>query len=532
MGNLRKQVSSFALGDLRLFILPLLCVLLYLPSLNHNFILDDRWLVVENPYIKSWKYLPQMLTEDLWNIWDRHNYWRPVLSISFALDFSLWGLNAFGFHLTSALLHAINAVLFYFLAEKFQNRSSALLAALLFALHPIQAQAVNLITSRGELLAAFFTLLSIQALFSGKTFFSLLLMIPALLSKETSMVLPAVLLASGFITRDKRWATKTALALMVLAIYLLVRFSLGFTFSLPQSVFSYNAPLPARILLAFKVLALYFLALVNPSQVPHPFWSVEVPTSFSDAYVILGIGVLGLLLGAIFWNWRKNPALALGLAWFVIYFVPISNLKQLNQPMAEHWLYVPMTGLCLSFGAALDALLTRLSSKALLKEGLVAAVGIFLVLGAIATGEKIGIYHDDEFLWLAVVHANPQLARAYSILGTIFLSRQDIPRAKEFYTKALSLDPNEFIANYRMGFLLYQAGQRDQAQSFLRRVVRSEPSPLYAILTVAHAWEMLGDQQKALSYYQKARAIDPNSSRIQEKIAALSSPRPHPEPER
>jgi len=357
-------------------------------------------------------------------------------------------------------------------------------------------------------------------------------MIPALLSKETSMVLPAVLLASGFITRDKRWATKTALALMVLAIYLLVRFSLGFTFSLPQSVFSYNAPLPARILLAFKVLALYFLALVNPSQVPHPFWSVEAPTSFSDAYVILGIGVLGLLLGAIFWNWRKNPALALGLAWFVIYFVPISNLKQLNQPMAEHWLYVPMIGLCLSFGAALDALLTRLSSKALLKEGLVAAVGIFLVLGAIATGEKITIYHDDEFLWLAVVHANPQLARAYSILGTIFLSRQDIPRAKEFYTKALSLDPNEFIANYRMGFLLYQAGQRDQAQSFLRRVVRSEPSPLYAILTVAHAWEMLGDQQKALSYYQKARAIDPNSSRIQEKIAALSSPRPHPEPER
>ncbi|MBI2351012.1 MAG: tetratricopeptide repeat protein, partial [Deltaproteobacteria bacterium] len=110
--------------------------------------------------------------------------------------------------------------------------------------------------------------------------------------------------------------------------------------------------------------------------------------------------------------------------------------------------------------------------------------------------------------------------------GTLFLSRQDIPRAKEFYTKALSLDPNEFIANYRMGFLLYQAGQRDQAQSFLRKVVRSEPSPLYAILTVAHAWEMLGDQQKALSYYRKALDLNPSSARIQEKVANLEKTAP------
>jgi len=527
----RKHPTRRTTEILLLFSLPLLCILLYLPSLDHNFILDDRWLVVENPYIKSWKYLPQMLTRDLWNVWDHHNYWRPVLAISFALDFSLWGLNAFGFHLTSALLHATNATLLYLLVKKFHNRSCALFAAFLFALHPLPVQAVTLITSRGDLLAALFTLLSIQALFSRKTFLSLLLMIPALLSKETSMVLPAVLLASGFITRDKRWPTKTALALMILAIYLLVRFSLGFTFSLPQSVFSYVAPLPARVLLAFKVLALYFLAFVNPFQVPHPFWSVEVPTFFSDGYVILGIGVLGLLLGAIFWNWKKNPALALGLAWLVIYFVPISNLKQLNQPLAEHWFYVPMIGLCLSFGSALDVLLRHLSRKAFLKEGLVTVVGIFLIFEAIATGEKIKIYRDDESFWRAVIRANPQLARAYSILGTIFLSQEDIPRAKEFYLKALSLDPNEFVANYRMGFLLYQAGQHDQAESFLRKVVRSEPSPLYAILTVAHAWEMLGDQQKALSYYQKARAIDPNSSRIQEKITALSA-RPHPEPGR
>lgn len=508
-------------------LLPLLSVLLYLPSLNHGFILDDRWLVVENPYVKSWAYLPQMLARDLWNVWDHHNYWRPVLALSFALDFSLWGLNPFGFHLTNILLHAVNVTALYLLATKLQGRSCALFAALLFALHPIQAQAVNLVSSRGDLLAAFFTLLSVHSLFLGRTALSLVLLVPALLSKETSMVLPAVFFGVLLIKENKR-DRKILGAFAILALYLVIRFSLGFTFSLPQSPFSYEASLPTRILLAFKVLALYFRALLNPLEVAHPFWSVEVPRSLTDFHVLSGVLVLGLLLGAIYWSWRKNPVAGLGLVWFLIYFVPISNLKQLNQPMAEHWLYVPMIGLSLSFGAAWDAAYKRLSELPFLRGAGVAAVGVLLASHALAASEKTKIYRNDESFWLAVTRANPHLARAYSILGTIHLSREEISLAREFYAKALALDPEEFVANYRMGYLLQRAGQREESKSFLLKVVRSEPSALYAILTVADAWEMLGDREKALHYYRKALALHPGAIPIQRKITALVS-RPPPE---
>lgn len=73
MPESRRKISSWVLDCLPLFLLPLLCLLLYLPALRHDFVMDDATLVVGNPYIKSWRYLPQMLSEDAWNVWERHN---------------------------------------------------------------------------------------------------------------------------------------------------------------------------------------------------------------------------------------------------------------------------------------------------------------------------------------------------------------------------------------------------------------------------------------------------------------------------
>lgn len=290
MSESSKHISPRALGHLPLLLLPLFCVLLYLPALYHDFVFDDGALVVDNPYIKSWKYLPQMLSKDAWNISDPGNYWRPVFSISLALDYFLWGLNPVGFHLTNILLHALNAVLLYSLGRKLQNTTGAVFASLLFALHPIQAHAVNVIsTMRADLLAAFFTLLSLQAFFSRRTIPFAVAFILALLSKETSMVFPLAILFAGIIVEKSKQDLRLILAFVILGLYLVVRFSLGFSFSLVPLIFSYQAPWDIRLLLAFKVLALYFLAIFNLFEMPHPFWTVEMPTSVNDTYVMSGM---------------------------------------------------------------------------------------------------------------------------------------------------------------------------------------------------------------------------------------------------
>lgn len=521
MSKLRKRMFPWVLSQLPLFLLFLLSLFLYLPALQHDFISDDRPLVVENPYIKSWTYFPEMVGSDAWNIAESANYWRPAFSISLALDYSLWGLNPLGFHLTNILLHAINVALLYLLGRRVQNTTWAVFAALLFALHPIQVHAVNFISTRGELLAAFFTLLSLLAFLSGRKISFAIAMALALLSKETSMVFPLAILFAGLIVEKNKKDLRLILAFFVLGLYLAVRLSLGFSFSLIPLIFSYQAPWDIRLLLAFKVLALYFRAIFNLFEMPRPFWTVEMPTSVNDPGVTSGMLIFLLLLGVIWRAWKKEPIVAFGLAWFVIYFLPISNLKQLNQPMAEHWLYIPMIGLCLAIGGIFNASFIARREVHLLRVGLTAAFAAFLIFAALVLREKTAIYQDDESFWRATIRANPQIAGLYSILGGTYLARQDIPKAKEFYAKALALDPSDFSANYMLGSLLFKEGQRDRAKVHLERITGVDPRLKIEFPAVAHAWEMLGDKQRALLYYRRALELNPASAWVKERVTVL-----------
>lgn len=446
-----------------------------------------------------------------------------MFSISLALDYSLWGLNPLGFHLTNILLHAISTVLLYLLGRRLQNTTGAVFASLLFALHPIQAHAVNVIATRADLLTAFFSLLSLQAFFSRRTISFTVMLVLALLSKETSMVLPVALLFAGLMIEKERPDLRLILAFAILGAYLVVRLSLGFSFSLIPLIFSYDASTAGRALLAFKVLALYFFALLNPFEIPHPFWTTEVPGSSSDPGVVSGIVILLLLLGIIGKSWKKEPVVAFGFVWFAVYFLPISNLKELNQPMAEHWLYLPMIGLSLTFGTGVEACSSLLPKRHPMQAGIVAAIAVFLIFAALVVGEKTKVYQDNETFLLAVIRVNPRVAGLYRILGNTYVQLGDTARAKQFYVKALDLDPEDLFANERLGFILQKQKQPEEAKIYLTRVTQYNPTRLSEIVTVAHAWELLGDKEKALSFYRKAFTLNPQAPGIKEKLAALGT---------
>jgi len=141
------------------------CSAAYFNTLFFNFVCDDHSLIIDNPYIRAFKFLPLFFTHDIWNISImaiNSGYYRPLLGASFMLDYALWHTNPFGYHLANLIFHILVAILVFLLVEMlFKNRVIAFSSALLFSVHPIHTEAVSFISGRVDVLCLFFFLLSL-----------------------------------------------------------------------------------------------------------------------------------------------------------------------------------------------------------------------------------------------------------------------------------------------------------------------------------------------------------------------------------
>jgi hypothetical protein len=188
---------------------PLLAILVYLPALGNNFVnLDDDLYILENPHLL--RPLPELISWALTQTYQ--SLWAPVYWLSLALDRALWGWNPFGFHLTSLLLHAANALLVARIVHRLAGQAGRsgrvdafvpLSAAALFALHPVQVESVAWIASRKDVLSALFLLFSVERYIDsaagsahrqGASYrLALAGFVLALMSKPMALTLPAVL---------------------------------------------------------------------------------------------------------------------------------------------------------------------------------------------------------------------------------------------------------------------------------------------------------------------------------------------------
>ena len=209
-------------------LLLLLAFLPYLNSLADGFVYDDQFQVVANPYVHSFRYLGRIFGGTVWTfqgVGGISNYYRPMMTLAYLACYKLFGPIPFGFHLLNVILHAgVVLLLFAVTRRLFGDHRLALVAAGLFAIHPIHTESVSWIAGVTDLELAFFFLLTFllylglpQAEASGKGLQRQLLVLGAyvlaLLSKEQALVLPAVAAAyEHFYREDRRetaWTAKT-----------------------------------------------------------------------------------------------------------------------------------------------------------------------------------------------------------------------------------------------------------------------------------------------------------------------------------
>ena len=352
-------------------------------TLGHEFTWDDGYNVVENTAIRSLSNVPSFFTE----AWGAHaseamnqaintNYYRPVSLTSYALDYALFGLNPMAFHAVNVLLHALCAVLVFVVGWRVTERLSrdanwrfgVLAGGLLFAVHPVHTEVVNVITYRTDLLAALFyaALLAVwvgpQERRPRETERWLIYGIAPLLyalglgSKEMAVTAPGACFILDWMLRREELSLPRRLSRMmplvpVLAGYMLVRANL-----LTSSPYTFFADAPALDVATtmLGVFGRYVLLIVSPWPL-NPFydWSVLQPGEPSQLLrVCAGGALLTFWLLAIWVYRRKRPAIALMLGFFLLALIPVSHIAPIVVAAADRFLYLAIAGPLFAIGLA------------------------------------------------------------------------------------------------------------------------------------------------------------------------------------
>lgn len=419
----------------------LLTAVVYLPSIGGAFQFDDYRVIVDYPPVHTWAALAAHLGAGV----------RPLLKASYALDWTL-GARAAGFHAANVALHALNAALVYALglrlcarwrgeAEATRLRGAALAAALLFALHPLQTEAVTYVSGRSVSLMASFYLGALLAYLHGRSRLSAVLFVGALATRETAVTLPAVLLLAelcgparaGWRTVAARQAAHWALLAAAGLVFLLVpRYAELLSYGYTQRDVFGNLRAQAG---GVAYLLAGLIGLRGPNIDPAlPVPAVWDATLALQAAALAALALIGVL------NLRGRPWIAFGLLWFFVQLAPTNSVVPRLDVANDRQLYLAAWGLYLALAVQIARLAAPLWP---LRWPLRAAVAALCVAAAAASVARQLDYRSEIGLWEASVRAAPWNPRAHNNLGYAYFLAGRRSDARREFRAALVFDPGD-----------------------------------------------------------------------------------------
>jgi tetratricopeptide (TPR) repeat protein len=405
-------------------------VAVYFSALHGVFQFDDYLVIIDNPAVHSWAaWLASMPGI------------RPLLKLSYTANW-VAGLDLAGFHLFNIACHAANALMALALFRRWPGAAgsgAALVAALIFAVHPAMTEAVTYISGRSvSLMATFYLgtfLVWLRASETGderwRTVAAPLLFIAALATKETAWTLPFALLLWEY----ARTGTWRAAATRLLPLWIVLAAALAVMAGLPGYrrlvTFSLESRAPLDNLLTqiggqFYLLQQWLLPMPNIDP------DLPVVTGLTPAIAMQSLLLGGLLAGGIY-ALRRRPWLGLALLWFFLHLLPTNSLLPRLDVANDRQLYLAGLGPALIAAMALAHIRLRAVSHAL-------TLAVLLML-ATATASRNLDYRSERALWEATVSLSPHKARAWLNLGYACRLSGDLRAARAAYERALQIDP-------------------------------------------------------------------------------------------
>jgi hypothetical protein len=439
-------------------------ILAFLNTLSHAFVYDDALLISE-PLLQSLAGWREILTSPFFHSAANDiDVWRPVASLSFALDFAIsrariGAPDPLVFHAGNVFWHALSSGLVGVLALRLGlGRAAALASGLLFALHPIHVEAVANVYQRQELLAASFGVAFLLAHVAARPLAAGVLLLLALGSKESALgFVPIPFLLDALVLR-RRWRRASAWIPIVVAVgaYLFLRsHALEGVQARPMMLENpaATAPFLERIATAARVQLLYLRLLLWPVGLSsdYSFDEIALVSSLLSPFVI---GFVGLVAAAACVSWRcrsKRPRVALDVLAYASLFAVTSNfLLPIGTIAGERLVYAPSIAVCLLFAEGVNFAVERGRAR-------IALLCVAAVIAACAalTVRRNAVWKDDLTLFRDQVATAPRSAKAHLNLGIVLQRAGEDAEAARELQASVAIFPEHSHTWYALGNALY-----------------------------------------------------------------------------
>lgn len=529
-------------------------VLVFLPALKSDFVSwDDHSYVQENLHIRS---LGTPFLKWAFTNFDERT-WHPLTWVSHALDYAIWGLDPFGHHLTSVLLHALNTFLFVILlagllnvgrelragpdqASRFGGKAPLLTAAaagLLFGLHPIHVEPAVWISGRKDLVCALFSLSALIAytryargapdltvrrgpfepLRDRRYLLAACFLALALLGKAMATTLPCVFLLLDWYPFERIGSLKTLargaaeklpLIGLSLAAGVLAVLANASTSGAP------SVPLSTRLTVALSSLMLYLRNIVFPVDLL-PYYPYPVDVSLFSGKDLVAAGAAAAITAACFLTAKKRPLWLAVWGFFIITLLPVIGIVQISEhSMADRYAYLPGAGIFLLIGLAVAWIWGKAGTLARRNAFTRTGTGVLAVLLLLAlsraTQGQIGIWRDSITLWSYVIDQEADsVPAAYLNRAWEYRKTGQLERAIDDYSKAAALVPDSPVAYTNRGITYQAMGRYDLAMADYNAALGLDPFDADTYLNRGLAFKETGRPEQAISDFDAVVGLDP-----------------------
>jgi protein O-mannosyl-transferase len=562
---LKKGCRFLHLEYYAILLVPFSIIISYFNTFNVPFVFDDLPNIIQN--FNTIHINNLLSTSSLF----RDNRW--IGEISFAFNYYLHGIHVWGYHLVNLLIHLVNSLLVFFLTTVLIKSSPirttyshnkiyllSLSASLLFAVHPIQTEAVTYIVQRFTSLSALFYLLAVTLYVKFRTIISqndscsrrlshmfcysasFVATLLAMRTRESCFTLPIVLVFCEILLFG--WQKKSLLYLMPFCLTLLIipgtlllhhpeilhwsakvprMESLPVVGNTPEQANidagPIETPSPPKVYLltqsrvVITYIRLIFFPLGQNLDYDYPLF-----TSFFEPPVVLSCALLVLITLSVvllsFHVRNRIPHVRLVLFGLVFFFIALSvesSVIPLADVIFEHRMYLPSVGVIISLVILTEIGVDRIASGFPYRhKALVVFLMSILLIFTFTTVKRNEVWKSQISLWQDVVKKSPGKARGFNNLGLAYMNNHQLNKAIEMLDKAIAINPENALSYHGRGIVWAKANDLNRAHNDFLKARQLDPGSALTNVNMGFLQFLLGKDKEALDYYNQAVRLDSN----------------------